>query len=97
MNLTSIHEVLGLKLGWAQWVKFLALLPFAVVWPLLWLWHRLAAAALIQPLAWELPYATGVALKRKKEKKRNNGLNFFFFFCLFRAAPMAYGGSQARG
>ena len=22
---------------------------------------------------------------------------FFFFFCLFRAAPMAYGGSQARG
>ena len=23
--------------------------------------------------------------------------NFFFFFCLFRAAPAAYGGSQARG
>ena len=22
---------------------------------------------------------------------------FFFFFCLFRAAPSAYGGSQARG
>ena len=22
---------------------------------------------------------------------------FFFFFCLFRAAPLAYGGSQARG
>ena len=22
---------------------------------------------------------------------------FFFFFCLFRAAPVAYGGSQARG
>ena len=22
---------------------------------------------------------------------------FFFFFCLFRAAPAAYGGSQARG
>ena len=60
MNLTSIHEVLGLKLGWAQWVKFLALLPFAVVWPLL--WHRLAAAALIQPLAWELPYVLGAAL-----------------------------------
>ena len=28
---------------------------------LLWLWHRLAAAAPIQPLAWELPYATGIA------------------------------------
>ena len=28
---------------------------------LLWLWHRLSAVASIQPLAWELPYATGVA------------------------------------
>ena len=35
---------------------------------LLWLWCRLAAAALIQPLAWELPYAVGMALKRKKKK-----------------------------
>ena len=24
-------------------------------------------------------------------------LNFIFVFCLFRAAPVAYGGSQARG
>ena len=32
------------------------------------LWCRPAAAALIQPLAWELPYATGMALKRKKKK-----------------------------
>ena len=29
-----------------------------------------AAVALIQPLAWELPYARGVALKRKKKKKK---------------------------
>ena len=29
---------------------------------LLWLWLWLAAAALIRPLAWELPYATEVAL-----------------------------------
>ena len=40
---------------------------------LLWLWYRLAATALIQPLAWEPPYATGAALKNKiktkKEKK----------------------------
>jgi len=35
---------------------------------LLWLWHRQAATALIQPLAWELPNAAGVALKRKKKK-----------------------------
>ena len=30
----------------------------------------MAAAAPIRPVAWELPYATGAALKRKKEKKR---------------------------
>ena len=30
---------------------------------LAWLWHRPAAAAPIRPLAWELPYAEGVALK----------------------------------
>ena len=30
---------------------------------LLWLWHRLVATAPVQPLAWELPYAAGVALK----------------------------------
>ena len=37
---------------------------------LMWLWHRLAAAALIGPLAWELPHALGVALKSKKEKEK---------------------------
>ena len=36
---------------------------------LLWLWCRPAAEALIQPLAWEPPYAAGVALKKKKKKK----------------------------
>ena len=30
-----------------------------------WLWRRSAAAAPIQPLAWELPYATGAALKKQ--------------------------------
>ena len=34
---------------------------------LLWLWHRLATTAQIGPLAWEPPYATGAALKRKKK------------------------------
>lgn len=33
---------------------------------LLWLWYRLAAAALIKILAWELPCATGTALQSKK-------------------------------
>ena len=37
---------------------------------LLWLWCRLAATALIQPLAWEPPNAMGVALKRPKTKKK---------------------------
>ena len=36
---------------------------------LLWLWTRPAAVAPIQPLAWELPYAAGVALKRPKKKR----------------------------
>ena len=36
---------------------------------LLWLWCRLAAVALIQPPAWELPYAASAALKKKKRKK----------------------------
>ena len=35
---------------------------------LLWLWRRLAATALIRPLAYEPPCAEGVALKRQKTK-----------------------------
>ena len=42
---------------------------------LLWLWHRPVATALIRPLAWEPPCATGKAQEmakrqRKKKKKR---------------------------
>ena len=37
---------------------------------LLWLWRRLVATDLIQPLAWELSYAAGIALKSKKKKKK---------------------------
>ena len=36
---------------------------------LLWLWCRPVGVAPIQPLAWELPYATSMALKRKKKKR----------------------------
>ena len=50
---------MGLIPGLAQWVMAFALQ---------WLWCRLAAAALIQPL--ELSYATGAALKKKKERER---------------------------
>ena len=37
---------------------------------LLGLWHRPVATALIRPLAWELPYAAGAALKTKKGKRK---------------------------
>ena len=37
---------------------------------LLWLWCRPAAVSLIQPIAWEPPYATGAGLKSKKKKKK---------------------------
>ena len=36
---------------------------------LLWLWCRLAATALIRPLAWEPPYAVSAALEKDKKTK----------------------------
>ena len=70
---------------------------------LLWLWRRPAAVALIRPLAWEPPYATGAAQKRQKTKKKlilfkntldpsrsfifELSLETDFSFFLFRAAP----------
>ena len=40
---------------------------------LLWLRYRLAAVAAIGPLAWESPYAMGVALKSKTKNKQKKG------------------------
>ena len=37
---------------------------------LLWLWCRPATPASNRPLAWEPPYAAGVALKDKRQKKK---------------------------
>ena len=45
---------------------------------------KASAIALIRPLAWEPPNSACEARKS-------------FFLFLFRAAPMAYGGSQAGG
>ena len=39
---------------------------------LLWLWYQPAAAAPIQPLAWELPCVTGAALKRQTKKNHQS-------------------------
>ena len=41
------------------------------------LWHRLAVAALIQPLVREPPYATGAAVKKGGEKVQYLTCNSF--------------------
>ena len=38
-----------------------------------WPWYRLAAAAPIGTLAWDLSYAAGATQKRKKKKKKKGG------------------------
>ena len=68
-----IREDVNLVPGLAQWVKDLVGVAVScgvahrcgLDLALLWLWHRLAAAALIPLLAWDCPYATGVALRRQ--------------------------------
>ena len=58
--------------------------------------------AQIQSLAQELPYTMDVAIKKKKKKKSKYKNDFKNkevkknLFLPFRAAPMAYGGSQSR-
>ena len=53
---------------------------------LLWLWYRLAATIPTRPLAWELPYAVGVALKRKK---KNHGRVWMAEFPVPQVAKVA--------
>ena len=70
---------MGLICGLTQWVKD-PVLPRAVHTcgldlALLWLWCRLAVVALIRPLAWKLPYATGMVLKRQKKSKQASKLH----------------------
>ena len=51
------------------WVRSPASLSGLRIQGLLWLWCRMAATAQIPPLAWELPYAVGVALKSKQRNQ----------------------------
>ena len=67
-NLTSNHVDAGSIPGLTLWVKDLVLL---------WLWRRPAAAAQIEPLAWELPFAEVAALKRQNEQT-----HYLFKVCL---------------
>ena len=50
-------------------VRSLALLNGLMIRRCSELQHRLVAMALIQPLAWEPPYAEGAALENTKKKK----------------------------
>ena len=75
MNLTSLHEDVGLIPGLIHWVKGSGIAMSCGMYcghgsdlALLWLGWRPVAVAPIQPLAWEPPYAAGVTLKEKKKK-----------------------------
>ena len=50
---------------------------------------QVSAVAWVQSLPWECPHVLGAA--------PHQVLMVFIYFLLFRATPVAYGGSQARG
>ena len=67
---TSNHDdadsILGLaKGGWGCGVAINCHVGCRHGSDLVWLWCRPTAVALVQPLAWELPYAMGAGLKSK--------------------------------
>ena len=72
MNLTRNHEVAGSIPDLGQQIKDLAACGIGCRCssdPVL-LWYRPAAVVLIQPLAWEPPYAMGEALRRKEKSQQ---------------------------
>ena len=76
MNLANIQQDAGSISGLAQQVEGFHVAVSCGVGRrlgsdpgLLWLWCRPAAAAQIQPLAWDPPYAAGTAIKSNKNKQ----------------------------
>ena len=77
-NPSSNHEVAGSVPALAHWVNGSGVAVSCGVGckyssdpVLLWLWYRPAATAPIRPVAWETPYAAGVALEMAKRPKKN--------------------------
>ena len=60
-NLTAVTQVMGSIPSLVQWVKGSGI-GAAVSW--------VTAAAQIQSLAWEIPYAAGAAIKKKEREKK---------------------------
>ena len=62
-NLTAVTQVMGSIPSLLQWVKGSGIAA-AVAW--------VTAAAQIQSLAWEIPYAAGAAIKKKREREKES-------------------------
>ena len=107
MNPTSNHEDVGLMHELDQWVGESGFAVSCGVGcrccldpTLLWLWCRSAAAALIQPLAWELRYAACVDLKWLKKKTKIQLKQFFkilFIYFSFLGHTLSMWKFQGRG
>ena len=57
--------------------------------PLLWLWCKVAAVALIWPLTWELLHTANAALKSKERKKRKRIISTTVRLTLFAITVFA--------
>ena len=85
-NPTSMHEDVGLIPGLAQGVKGSSVASSCSVGcrhgpepEFLWLWLRLAAVSLIQPVAWEHPYTACVVIKSKQTNKQTKNIKNLSF------------------